>query len=183
MLLWLITLRVQFIIRLKQFRVGVSLRTGSLFLAPEESVEGNIGRLADLESDSGNVSHGVTLTAKSRDQNLVVLLDEVEATVVGDEGGDLLAVLDELDSHALTDGRVGLLSLNTNLLQDNSLGVGSSSEGIGLPSCSQMSLLVVLVGPDLVHPVLHVFSSSPNSCWLTHCFFSCRSESSNISLV
>ena len=120
MLLWLITLRVQFISRLKQFRVGVS-RTGSLFLAPEESVEGNIGHLADLESDSGNVSHGVTLTTKSRDQNLVVLLDEVEATVVGDEGGDLLAVLDELDSHALTDGRVGLLSLNTNLLQDNSL--------------------------------------------------------------
>ena len=100
---------------------GSLLRTWSLFLAPEQSVEGNIGHLADLESDSGNISHGVTLTTKSRDQNLVVLLDEVEATVVGDEGGDLLAVLDELDSHALTDGRVGLLSLNTNLLQDNSL--------------------------------------------------------------
>ena len=99
----------------------VCLRTWSLFLAPEESVEGNIGHLADLESDSGNISHGVTLTTKSRDQNLVVLLDEVEATVVGDEGGDLLAVLDELDPHALTDGRVGLLSLNTNLLKNNSL--------------------------------------------------------------
>merc|ERR1719225_1677231 len=101
---------------------GSLLRTWSLFLAPEQSVEGNIGHLADLESDSGNVSHGVTLTTKSRDKNLVVLLDEVEATVVGDEGGDLL---------------------------------------------------VVLVGPHLVPPVLHVFSSSPDPCWLTHCFFSC----------
>ena len=135
----------------------------------------------------------MTFTTESRDQDLVVLLDEVQATVVGDEGGDLLAVLDELDSHTLTDGRVGLFSLNTNLLQDNSLqsqtsmlipsialaltttasylGVRSSSERIGLPSCSQMSLLVVLVGPDLVPPVLHVFPSSPDTCWLTHCFF------------
>lgn len=42
-----------------------------------------------------------------------VLVDEVEGTVPRDESGHLLAVLDELNTNALTDGRVRLLRLNT----------------------------------------------------------------------
>ena len=63
----------------------------------------------------------MTLTSETADQHLIVLLDKVQATVIGDEGGDLLAVLDQLHTNALPDGRVGLLSLNADLLEDNSL--------------------------------------------------------------
>ena len=57
----------------------------------------------------------MTLTTESGDKDFVVFLDEVEATVVGDEGRDLLTVLDQLNTNALSDGRVRLLGLNTNL--------------------------------------------------------------------
>lgn len=42
-----------------------------------------------------------------------VLLDKVQATIHGHEGCNLLAVLDQLHTSALTDSRVGLLGLNT----------------------------------------------------------------------
>ena len=117
---------------------GGNLRAWPLLLATEEGVEGHVGdlmkifecycffnkdltHLADLESDSGNITNSVTLTSETADQHLIVLLDKVQATVIGDEGGDLLAVLDQLHTNALPDGRVGLLRLNTNLLQNNSL--------------------------------------------------------------
>ena len=85
-----------------------NLRARPLLLAAEECVEGHVGDLADLESDAGNVTDSVTLTSESTDQDLVVLLNEVETTVIGDERGDLLAVLDQLDTHALSvEGEMG----------------------------------------------------------------------------
>eukprot|EP01084_Bolivina_argentea_P127605 225631_1 len=86
-------------------------------------------------------------TAQTGDQDLVVLLDEVEATIVGHEGDDLLAVLDELNANALADGGVRLLGLNTDLLKDDSLGVGRASEGVGLGGVVGVGLLPALVGP------------------------------------
>ena len=39
------------------------------------------------------------------------------------ESGDLLSVLNELHTNTFSDSRVGLLSLNTDFLKDNTLGV------------------------------------------------------------
>lgn len=76
-----------------------------------------------------------------------VLINEVQTTVVGDEGGDLLAVLDQLDTDTLADGGVGLLGLDTDLLQHNTLGVGGTSKGGGAEHRAEGDLLPALVGP------------------------------------
>ena len=48
------------------------------------------------------------------------------------------------------------------------LGVAGASEGVSLPPCAQVSLLVVLVSPHLVPPVLHVLTRCPDSSGLPH---------------
>ena len=53
------------------------------------------------------------------------------------ESSDLLAVLDQLNLDTLSDSRVGLLGLNTDLLEDDTLGVGGATEGRGLESGSE----------------------------------------------
>merc|ERR550534_1153043 len=138
-----------FIISNGKLRYLEFLRTWSLLLSTEESIEGDIGHLNDLESDSGNISDGVTLSTETSNQHLIVLLYKVETTVIGDESGDLLSILDKLHSDTLSDSRVRLLSFYTNLLKNNSLSMGSSSERIGLVSCSQICLLVILISPTI----------------------------------
>jgi len=64
----------------------------------------------------------------------------------GDESGDLLSVLDELDTNALANGRVGLLGLDSDFFQNNALGMGRSSSGRGFIHVSEGALLVRLVG-------------------------------------
>ena len=56
----------------------------------------------------------------------------------------------------------------TYLLENDSLSVRSASKGIGLPSCSKMSLFVVKIGPDVLTTVLDVFAGGTDSTRFTH---------------
>merc|ERR1711998_201318 len=145
----------------------MNLCTALLLLLLEEGEQRHTSNLDDLEADTGNVTDSVALTTEPGNQNLIVLLNEVKATVVGDEGGDLLAVLDQLHTGALADGGVGLLGLNTNLLQDNTLGVGGSSQRVGLQPGTQVHLLVSKVGPTIDTAVVTQLASSTNSTRLS----------------
>ena len=73
------------------------LWTWSLLLASEQGQEGNIGDLDNLETNAGNVTDGVTGTTETSDQDLIVLLDIIQTTVIGNKGGDLFAIFDQLE--------------------------------------------------------------------------------------
>ena len=89
-----------------------------LLLLAEQSEKRGLGHADHLETDSRNITHGVTRTTETGNQHLVVLVHVVQATIARNEGSDLLAVLDELHTHALTNGRVGLLGLHTAMIRE-----------------------------------------------------------------
>lgn len=66
------------------------------------------------------------------------------------ESSDLLAVLDQLDTDTLANSGVGLLGLDTDLLEDDALGVGGTSERRGLEGGAEGSLLESVIGPSLL---------------------------------
>lgn len=60
------------------------LRTGLLLLLLPQGEQTDTGNLDDLEPHTGNITLGLALTTETSQEHLVVLVHEVQATVVGD---------------------------------------------------------------------------------------------------
>jgi len=81
------------------------------------------GYFNDFESHAGNITFGLATTTETGNEDFIVLVDKVQTTIVGHEGGDLFAVLDQLDANAFSDGRVRLLGLDSDLLENDAFGM------------------------------------------------------------
>ena len=99
-----------------------SLSMWLLLLLLVKSPKRDSSNLDDLEPYSRNITNGVTGTTETGDQNFVVLVYEIQTTIARDERSNLLSVLDELHANTLSDSTVWLFGLDSNLLQNNSLG-------------------------------------------------------------
>jgi hypothetical protein len=114
------------------------------------------------------------------------------------ESSDLLAVLDELNPHALANslfrrwlavvpletrirnirrGRltygVGLLGFDADLLENNALGVGRATEGAGLESSAESTLLVRKIRPPLLTAVVAQLAGRVETTGLSTGHFGC----------
>merc|ERR1711915_943875 len=143
------------------------LRTWSFFLSLKQSQKRHVGNLNHLETNSWNVTYSMALPTKSRNQNLVVLFNIIQTSVVRNKSCDLLPVLDELHTNAFTNGRVRLFGFNAHLLQYDSFRVRSSTKRIGFQRCTEMCFLVAKVVPSLFTTKGTELTSDSNSTWLT----------------
>jgi len=109
-----------------------------LFLLPQ-CEETNARHLHNLKAHTRNITFGFTTTTKTRNEDFVVFVNKVQATVIlapqkrsatwvrrtrrtyRHEGRDFFAVLNELYTDTLADGGVGLLGLDTDFLKDDAL--------------------------------------------------------------
>ena len=118
-----------------------------LLLVQPKCEKRRTGDLLNLEAHTWNITDGVTLTTEAGNEHLVVLINETHSTITGHVASNSLVVLFELDSDALTHGGVGLLGLDTNLLDNNAGGLRGACERL-LPLGKLVCLLVCLVGPS-----------------------------------
>ena len=106
----------------------------------------------------------MTRTTEALDQYFVVLVAEGHATVTGHEAGDSLIVFFELDSDTLSNTGVGLLGLDTDLLDDDAGSVGSTTEWLS-PLSGLMREFVLLVSPEVQSSLLLQLATCLDTTW------------------
>lgn len=89
----------------------------------------------------------MTGSTETSNEYLVILIDESHATISWNEAGDSFVVLLELNSHTLSDGRVGLLGLDGDLFDDDTGSVRCTLEGLS-PLGDLVSFVEVIISPS-----------------------------------
>lgn len=133
-----------------------------LLLSLVEGQEGNALDTDDLESDAWNITLGLALLTEACHEHFVVFVEEVQATISGDECSDLLSVFGEHDTDALAHGRVGLLRFHTDFLDDEALGHAAAHEGV-FEAGGEHARVVLVVGPPVDLPFADQLSCRSNS--------------------
>ena len=114
------------LLRIKREQLAMRL----LLLLTEQGEQRGLGHANHLETNSGNITDSMARTTESSNQHFIVLIDVVQATIAGNESSDLLSVLDQLDTHALTNSRVGLLGLHSSKDRSNQIATYTFSRTI-----------------------------------------------------
>jgi hypothetical protein len=113
-----------------------------------KSVETSVGDLHNLKTDTGQITDSLALATETSDEDLVILINEGQTTILGHEAGNTLVVLLELNTDALTDSRVGLLGFDTDLFDNDTGSVGASLERLA-PLGGLMGKFIFFIGPAI----------------------------------
>ena len=84
-----------------------------------KSEERATGRLDNLESDTRNITLSVTRSTETGNEHLIVLIDETQTAISWHVSSDFLIVLLKLNSDTLSNSRVWLLGLDSDLINND----------------------------------------------------------------
>ena len=129
--------------------------------------DAGVGNLDEFKTHTWQITDGVTGTTETSNEDLIILITEAHSTILGHVGSNSLVVLLELDSNALTHGRVGLLSLDTDFVDDDSSSVRATSERL-FPLGDLVSCLILLIGPSIAKEKLELSSLHGQVCATTY---------------
>jgi len=147
-----------------------------LLSATDHLIERNAVHLDHLVADTRNVTVRTThASADTFDHHFVVFIDEVDCTIARSEGGEFVAVLDEGDLDGFADSGVWLFCLDTDLFDDDTLGLSGPCKRVVLCSRLEHSLLVSAVRPtEFLAVFCHLGTSEESSTHDNHCIEALR---------